>query len=319
MPSAQRHNKHKMSVIPVKMSESVNLAPGAPAAPGAPHFLFWPTVVALAITWGAGVPLDHPALLWISVLVILMGGLPHGGYDMAVFMKLHGTSTSTLFNFLALYLALAAAMILLWQYVPVAALGVFLTLSIIHFGDDWAELPDGLLRICAGAAIIAAPAIGQYEGVEYFFTAMGGDEAKWIAKLAMICAPVILIVALAAAGIAWKMGEQQRALALVTVLIILLCAPPLIGFAFFFTLLHAPRHMKMVQSVVNSRQLRISVSAIALAILSVCLWALLISPPPTDQVAATGAWAFQLLSVLVVPHLAFSTWAEKHLLKTGAD
>jgi beta-carotene 15,15'-dioxygenase len=308
-----------MSVIPVKMSESVNLAPGAPAAPGAPHFLFWPTVVALALTWVIGIPLDHPVILWISVLAILIGGLPHGGYDMAVFMKLHGTSKSTLFNFLTLYLALAAAMIILWHYVPVAALGVFLTLSIIHFGDDWAELPDGLLRICAGAAIIAAPAIGQYNGVEYFFTAMGGDDAKWIAKLAMICAPVILLIALAAAGIAWKMGEQPRALALVTVLIILLFAPPLIGFAFFFTLLHAPRHMRMVQTVIESRQLRISLSAIALAILSIGLWALLMSPPPMDQVAATGAWAFQLLSVLVVPHLAFSTWAENHLLQANKD
>jgi beta-carotene 15,15'-dioxygenase len=308
-----------MSIIPVKMLDRVNLAPGAVNAPGAPHFLFWPTVAALALTWAIGIPLDHPAILWISVFAILIGGLPHGGYDMAVFMKLHGTSKSTLFNFLALYLALAAGMILLWHSVPVAALGVFLTLSIIHFGDDWAELPDGLLRICAGAAIIAAPSIGQYSGVEYFFTAMGGDDAKWIAKLAMICAPVILLIALAAAGIAWKMGEQQRALALITVLIILLCAPPLIGFAFFFTLLHAPRHMKMVQTVIDSRQLHIGLSAIALAILSVCFWAFFISPPPTEQVAATGAWAFQLLSVLVVPHLAFSTWAENYLLNADAD
>ncbi len=308
-----------MSVISTLMSETRDRPPGTRAVPGGPHFLFWPAIAALTTIWLFAIPLDSAPVLWVSILVILMGGLPHGGYDMAVFMKLYGSDARSLYGFLFIYLGLAATMFALWNVMPLSALIIFLTLSIIHFGDDWAELPDGLLRICAGAAIIAAPAIGQQNDVEYFFVALGGDGAQWIAKLAMVTAPVILLTALTAVGIAWKMGEKQRAAALAASLLILILAPPLVGFALYFTLLHAPRHMKMVNSVLGSKKVWFGISAIALGILSVSMWALLVSMPRTTHIMANGAWAFQLLSVLVVPHLAFSTWVENRLTHHTAD
>ncbi len=280
---------------------------------GAAHFLFWPAVVAIAGLAVLGVSFAHPVILTAALLLILIGGLPHGGYDAALFIRLWGSNARQLALFISVYIAVAACMLLVWNIWPVVALGVFLTLSAVHFGDDWAELPDGLLRICAGAAVIAAPAIGQPMSVTALFVALGGDDAVWLARVALAVAPVVLLVALGAIGIAWNMGQRQRALALLAVLAILLTTPPLIGFALFFALLHAPRHMAMVQRVIDLRHPLIGWSGLGLGVASLLLWWLVVPETVMADTAVTGAWAFQLLSVLVVPHLLCSTWVERQL------
>lgn len=286
---------------------------GIQSVSGAAHFIFWPAVVVIAVLAMVGISFSHPAMLTIALLLILIGGLPHGGYDAALFIRLWGRDPRQLAMFICAYVAVAACMLCMWNVWPVAALGLFLILSAVHFGDDWAELPDGLLRICAGAAVIAAPAIGQPAAVTALFVALGGEDAIWLARIALAVAPVVLLVALGAIGIAWVMGQRQRALALIAVLAILLTAPPLIGFALFFALLHAPRHMAMVQRVVDLRHPVIRWSGLALGTLSLGLWWLVVPLATMADPAVTGAWAFQLLSVLVVPHLLCSTWVERQL------
>jgi len=66
---------------------------------------------------------------------------------------------------IALYVLVAAAMTLLWWLSPLAALLVFLGMSGIHFGEDWAMLPSGLLRAMAGMAVITTAAFGQQDRV----------------------------------------------------------------------------------------------------------------------------------------------------------
>lgn len=288
-------------------------APDIHLMSGAAHFLFWPAVVAIAGLAVLGVSFAHPVILTVALLLILIGGLPHGGYDAALFIRLWGSDVRQFVVFIGVYIAVAACMLLVWNVWPVVALGVFLILSAVHFGDDWAELPDGLLRICAGAAVIAAPAIGQPTLVTALFVALGGDDAVWLARVALAVAPVVLLVALGAIGIAWNMGQRQRALALLAVLVILLTTPPLIGFALFFALLHAPRHMAMVQRVIDLRQPLIGWSGLGLGVASLLLWWLVVPAAVMADTAVTGAWAFQLLSVLVVPHLLCSTWVERQL------
>ena len=96
-------------------------------------------------------------------------------------------------------------------------------------------------------------------------------------------------------------------------LAVLLIVPPLLGFAIFFALLHAPRHMRMAARLIDLRVPTMALSGWALAALSVLLWWLLQPLISVPDAAVTGAWAFQLLSVLVVPHFLCSAWAERHV------
>ncbi len=290
-------------------------APATQEVAGAAQRLFWPAVTIVAALWFADVPLDTSAVLTAALVLLLLGGLPHGGYDAALFMRLQGSGHRAFALFITIYLALGAAMLILWQAAPVGALALFLFLSASHFADDWAELSDGLLRACAGAAVIAAPAIGQPDGVAALFIALGGPDAIWLARTAAAAAPVILLVALVGIGLAWQEGQRERAAALIAMLVVLLIVPPLLGFAIFFALLHAPRHMRMAALLIDLRVPTIAMSGWGLAGLSVMLWWLLQPLLAVPDAAITGAWAFQLLSVLVVPHFLCSAWAERHLCR----
>jgi beta-carotene 15,15'-dioxygenase len=288
-------------------------APAVSVTAGVPHDAFWPAVLLLLAAAAVGVPLNGAAATYCALALILVGGLPHGGYDLALIFSLRQHSMRLLFLFLAAYIAVAGAMVLLWQIAPLAALAVFLSLSAVHFGADWPELPDGLLRVGAGFAVVAAPALGQFEAVAALFVALAGPDARWLAQAALAISPIALLLTLCSITMAWRLGHRGRAGGLAVALVILLTAPPLIGFALFFALLHAPMHMRWIDRHLDSSRWPIRLSAYVLAIVaSVTGWWVL-PVDGGDDFAATAAWTFQLLAVLVTPHFASALWFERRL------
>jgi Brp/Blh family beta-carotene 15,15'-monooxygenase len=104
------------------------------------------------------IPVTNNLGLGVSAAIMLVGGLPHGAFDIALAQAiLRLTARAAAVAFIA-YVGVAATMIVLWHFAPIFALALFLAFSAVHFGDDWRMLDAGLLRTMSGVSIICVAA-----------------------------------------------------------------------------------------------------------------------------------------------------------------
>ena len=298
----------------------------APAGQVSP--LFWPLAV-LACGCGMGSrfgwwAIDSAPVTATAIAVMLIGGLPHGACDMALAATAWRTGRRLMAALVTAYIGVAAAMAMLWWLAPVLALLVFLALAALHFGEDWAMLPAGLLRLMAGLAVIATAALGAPQAVAALFTAMtasplGTPIAAWAAAMA----PMTLLVTLVGLILAWQAGHRAWVMAQTMSYACLLTLPPLIGFCVFFVGLHAPLHWRQVVRALPpmrhgaAKHQGAGLTVLVLAIWLGALWGkgLLMARPAT--LLLVGGDAFCLLSIVAAPHLALSLALERHVRRPG--
>lgn len=271
--------------------------------------LFWLAALALATAAAAGLDLHGAVATQAGMLLMLAGGLPHGGHDLLVARQRWRMRGSALALFLTCYVTAAAAMALAWWAAPLAAMLAFLALAAWHFSEDW-DLPrDRLLRTAAGLAPIAAAVLGQRASVTQLFVAMTDPATgRLAAALVTLVAPVALLVAAVAIAMAWQGGSRRWAAAQGMALLLLATTPPTIAFPAYFALLHSRRHVVAILDEFGTggaASARPGLMAALLALLACAGWALF-SPRFVDLAHGIDpALAFQLLSVVAVPHLLF--------------
>ncbi len=283
------------------------------------HPGFWLTAVYLATALAAGLSLDGPIATLIATIVFIGGGMPHGAYDIALLARASRLGRYGLGLAVGGYVGIAAAMALLWVASPLVALVVFVAVASVHFGADWTMIHEPLLKVAAGTAIIAAPAIGHPTEVMRLFVAMvGGPGGETVARSLIAVAPVALLVTIVGISDAWRSGAREWAAATGVAILALMAAPPVAGFALFFVFLHSPRHLADTRNTlagVSTRWWLGTGAAMSLAAIG-GWWIFATSATgrlPTDLTAQ----AFQLLATVAVPHQAFSRWIERRLALGG--
>lgn len=276
-------------------------------------FLFWCAAIAVLGSVAAGAALDGALATLVAAGLMLAGGLPHGAFDIALAMRAFNLSWTAALAVVGLYLAVALIMALTWLVAPILALGLFLAMSALHFGEDWCMLEDSFLRAMAGLSIICAAGIGQPEAVADLFRILAGSSQGFVlGRIALVLAPVVLLVTSVGLAIAWHQGARQWALAQATALLCLMVAPPVIGFATYFVLLHSPRHMRAV--TINlagwTRRHRYLCGA---GLTALCIAALLVFGRGflTGEALVASAETFRLLSIVAAPHLLLSILLER--------
>lgn len=187
--------------------------------------------LALLLTAGLASLAGGAGQLGFALLVGLGLGLLHGASDLCLVPSARRPA------FLGGYLATALACLLGWQLAGTLALVSFLLLSVWHFAHE-DELFAGRLRSLAlGLFIVGGPALLHPEAVARLLAlAMGPDAApalaEWLARLLVgggaLALPVLLLAA-------WQRRSPRLAVTLLAVVV----APPLVGFALGFYLLHA--------------------------------------------------------------------------------
>ncbi len=252
----------------------------------------------------------QPPLEWqiiaLGPLVALLG-LPHGALDHRVASALWPLTTPRDHAvFIAGYIGLGGAIVVLWIIAPSIALAAFLIYSALHFSDDWrAEL--GLWQsLPLGVGVIALPAlVYQSDVVVSFGFLISGPTATLFAAMlhktaiaAIIASALCLVVNLRAAP--WVMVEY--ALLVATALV----TPPLIYFVIYFCLLHSPRHFLLTADQLRLTPLQglraawpIMVATLAMTALGTVILAVFTPAfaPATLQIVFIG------LAALTVPHM----------------
>ncbi|KTT13798.1 hypothetical protein NS2R_03300 [Pseudomonas oryzihabitans] len=203
------------------------------------------------------------ALLLTAGLASLVGGAGQLAFALVVGLGLgllHGASDLCLVSparrpaFLGCYLATALACLLCWQLAGALALALFLLLSTWHFAHEDELFTGRLTSLALGLFIVGGPALLHPAAVARLLgLAMGPAAslalAQWLTWLLVLGGAVALPILLLAA---W----QRRCPWLAVTLFAVVLAPPLVGFALGFYLLHAAPQTRVRQRLLGAASLK---------------------------------------------------------------
>jgi beta-carotene 15,15'-dioxygenase len=189
--------------------------------------------------------LTPTAELALLVSLIVLVGVPHGALDPAYFsLSRQGSSRPGWLVFAARYVALAAAVLVVWLVWPLAALGAFLAMSAFHFSGDPVSGASRTLRALQGSAVIVLPALWHAAETETTLAYLAGDPAAgWsLSVMRSLALPLALALGVAA------LMDLRRGLVLVAVeagatMMMAIAAPPLVSFTVYFCAMHSARHI----------------------------------------------------------------------------
>jgi len=196
--------------------------------------------------------LDATSLGWASLLglaAIIFVGLPHGAFDGAVAMAL-GWSRKPwmMLAFVMGYVTMAALVVVFWLAFPDLALLAFLLISLVHFGLGDAiggtAIEQAIQTIAHGGMVIAGISLFHKAEVDTIFSYLtGGDTAfiwtcveqtPFVIGLAL-CIYIVMAIA--------RPDVRPRLIEVACLGFIFYMLPPLAGFAFYFCMVHTPRHL----------------------------------------------------------------------------
>ncbi len=284
---------------------------------GGVHWAFWLAAAGLTLALLVRAQLSGSSATLVATLVFIGGGLPHGAYDIALLARVGTVDRSQLALAILGYIAIAATMAALWLAMPLAALIVFLTAAAVHFGEDWSMIDEPLLKMAAGTAIIAAPAIGHPTEVARLFVAMvDGGGGLIVARTMLAAAPVTVLVTVVGIVAAWRDGAREWAAAMAVAIAMLIVAPPVAGFALFFVFLHSPRHLAAARSSLRGMSpIRWLATGAVMSTAAIVGWLAVSTSLPRLLTPDITAQAFQLLAAVAVPHLVLSRWIDRQLAR----
>ncbi|MBC7505162.1 MAG: Brp/Blh family beta-carotene 15,15'-dioxygenase [Sandarakinorhabdus sp.] len=274
----------------------------------------FPSAGLLLITLGAvgldrfGFLADAPTLTVVASLALLVFGLPHGAFDLALLRRAAGTSfrPGSSLAVVALYLGCSAAMYLSWRVGPVFALAGFLVMAVAHFAEDWDACGSRLIAYGIAAAIVSAPAILHVDQLRSLFALLTGDPAAAVlADMMLLVAPVAIAVALIGWVLLWQAGHRALAVSAGCAFAAMLLLPPVPGFALFFCLVHSPIQFRQHAGLLGLRgfqQWGGMVVPLSLAGLGIAA-AVFFENGDASIPANLFATSFMTLSILTVPHM----------------
>lgn len=267
-------------------------------------------VVALACL-AAPAPPSLPVQAVLLLAGVVLVGMPHGAFDHQVAGRVLRPRLGRAWwaPFLAGYLALAGLVWLGWLLAPATTLGLFLAVSVLHFGLGDAGTPAGVvarggLPILLPVALhpaAAAPVLAALAGVAPAAMAVALADARW---LLLPWGAAFLLWARTAS---WRERAETAAVGAAFVLL-----PPLLAFALYFCLCHSVRHLLRLGAMLAPGSIR----AAWREVLRVGLPAALLCAGGAAALAAHGTEAalpplFRLLAALTLPHMAVTVWLEE--------
>ena len=247
-----------------------------------------------------------PSSLLVATLAILVVflGLPHGSLDPLVAWKAGmWRDVRGLFVFLALYLVLAGASIVLWISFPLVALILFLGYSAWHFAGDWRASLPLVPRLAAGLVIVSGPALFHAELVASYFTILTQNAAgsmAFVRVLSLVSIPAAVLVF----GTALRLVQRNPAFAgeLAVLVTCALLLPPLVFFILYFCGLHSPRHlMETVKGLNKTAVISVGVGVTFLTVVGG--WGVLVMLPSASLDERLLQIIFIGLAALTVPHM----------------
>lgn len=304
-----------------------------PFASATVSFRSWPvygavlllTILVTALSLGSALPLESMAFVVLMGAVVLTG-IPHGAVDHLVAAELYGLDASwgDQAKFYGSYIALMTLYGALWLVAPGLSLGLFLAMTMYHFGQaDLAYIATNgqqhrVAYLSRGLLLMGLPIVAFPEVVAPIFEAIGGiNLLAWdglmqyqMALLGILVAQHgLLLAALWGRSVATT-GQLARELLNLTVLSLLfVTVHPLVAFAVYFGFWHSLGHILELVRFFNQRNQPTSMvdfyrkAALFTVISFVLLGILYVTGDAFGSQMEMIALLFILISVMTLPHM----------------
>ncbi|MGL6290805.1 MAG: beta-carotene 15,15'-dioxygenase, Brp/Blh family [Silanimonas sp.] len=252
--------------------------------------------------------LPVPWQIGVATLAVVAFGLPHGAADawrMAQAFPRPAVQALMWGTYLLLTIATAAAF-MTW---PVAGLLLFLLASAGHFGlldrgeaPRWSAPAFGLLPILASTAFWPAETIAVLRLLGW--PASTAEMFIDAARLLLIVASIVVLAVIVGASRRTAMRGIAATAALILPLLLL---PPWLGFALYFGVLHAPRHLRSMGWSTGApwRDAGTRWAWLATLLLAALAW---VAWPPGSAAEGVARMLVAGLAGLTLPHLFLDAW-----------
>jgi len=259
-------------------------------------------VATLIATLGGWTP--SPAAAWTIVIVAIAVGLPHGALDIVIGPRL---TKPTLF--FGLYLAASLGIVVVWLAVPFLGVVAFFAASWYHFarGDgvhhrDLAGAGDLLGAATAGFAIGLPLMLHAGIVTPVLSDLMLGTAALNSAQVALfgsIIAAPAFVAGLVAGVAALRIRRYSAVVEMVTIALLAATVHPLVSFAIYFALWHAPRHL-ITLDIDRQSWTRAVGATVGTLVAGMLVWQLAEPAAPAARLVFIG------LAALTGPHLVLT-------------
>lgn len=191
----------------------------------------------------------------IAIILIVLLGIPHGASDHLIFLQLsrNGSNSKKLLHFYRYYLILMIIYGGLWWLLPTFAFGLFLTISVYHFGQsNWTaiafpnKIHAALTYLCWGAFVLFVPILWHFEYAATIITNITGNAVllvppEWqiILCIILLLLNVWLIFHWWLQGALSYVNFQNELIKLLILSALFLSLPLLPGFAIYFVFWHS--------------------------------------------------------------------------------
>ncbi len=260
-------------------------------------------IAALIATFGGWTP--SSAAAWTIAVVAIAIGLPHGALDIAIGPRLTKPAL-----FFGMYLAAAVGIVTVWLAAPVLGMVAFFTSSWYHFarGDAVHHRDLGragnLVGLSTAGCAIGMPLLLHAGVVTPVLTDLLLGTATLTTDQVALCGWIIVVPSLLAGGAAGlaalRIRRYSAVVEIATIALVAAAVNPLVSFAIYFALWHAPRHLLTLD--IDRQAWRRAVLATGGTLLAgVCVWRLV---GPTA--ASVARVIFIGLAALTGPHLVLT-------------
>ncbi len=206
-------------------------------------------------------------ILLLSTVTII--GIPHGYFDFLIAKKLFNNYDNWLIKFIFMYTSLSFIYLLAWFMAPLISLGIFLIMSIYHFGIEESEDIENnsiLLILYLGSVPIVGPILFHVNEVFYFFEILLNYTITYQYNFELLryvyCLGLIVLLFLRA----------KKLLPLYGLLLInFIFLPPLLSFILYFCFHHSVRHYLHAMGDRNIFSSQINITKFAIIFLALTI------------------------------------------------
>lgn len=211
----------------------------------------WKAAVGITLATVAVSTLIAPGA-WVGItalVLILFVGIPHGAADHQIFQQLFlkNYQWRDLVLFYSLYLGLMGLVVFLWWQLPIVALVLFLVLSAYHFGQanfhylDQHKWTNRALFFLWGSWVIATPVLFHFATAQQILEELLQRPLATMEQsyaLVIIGGLTLVLVALSLVTLERRFLGREL-VTLVSLVLLFLWTPLLLGFGLFFAVWHA--------------------------------------------------------------------------------
>lgn len=246
---------------------------------------------------GSGAAFAAPGWqLGCAGLAIGLFGLPHGASDLAIVPPARRAS------FLAAYLGCIAATLALWRADAALGLALLLVLSALHFALDGTVSEGRQADWAMGGFLVGGPVLFHRAAVAGLFVDAAGD----------VNAAAILVIILQAIGLLATTMLIQRIVAArrdrqpwlwIVAVAATLAAPPLVGFAIGFVLLHAREQTVARQRAIGCATMAGYLLAVTPLMVAAAAVLVIVATVATGGRVGDAGFLFAAIAALATPHM----------------